>query len=115
MTAVLQLLQDIAQHLEVQTSVTPEQLRDLMKKTDLRRLTNRMEELAEPATSAMRDDPRPVRRLQSGILSAASGRTTVSSAQHLHFAPPCSIRRHYRGLNSHVARGERSSMTMSLA
>ena len=35
-------------HLEVQTSVTPEQLRDLMKKTDLRRLTNRVEELAEP-------------------------------------------------------------------
>jgi hypothetical protein len=31
MTAVLQLLQDIAQHPEVQTSVTPEQLRDLMK------------------------------------------------------------------------------------
>jgi hypothetical protein len=36
MTAVLQLLQDIAQRLEVQTSVTSEQLRDLMKKTDLR-------------------------------------------------------------------------------
>jgi len=35
-------------HVEVQTSVTPEQLRDLMKKTDLRRLTNRMQELAEP-------------------------------------------------------------------
>jgi uncharacterized membrane protein len=52
MTAVLQLLQDIARHLEVQTSVTPEQLRDLMKKTDLRRLTNRLEELAEPAASA---------------------------------------------------------------
>jgi uncharacterized membrane protein len=51
MTAVLQLLQDIAQHLDVQTSVTPDQLRDLMKKTDLRRLTNRLEELAEPATS----------------------------------------------------------------
>ena len=51
MTAVLQLLQDIAAHLDVRTSVTPEQLRDLMKKTDLRRLTNRMEELAEPATS----------------------------------------------------------------
>ncbi len=49
MTAVLQLLQDIARHLEVQTTVTPQQLRDLMKKTDLRRLTNRMEELAEPA------------------------------------------------------------------
>ena len=50
MTAVLQLLQDIARHLEVRTSVTPEQLRDLIKKTDLQRLTNRMEELAEPAT-----------------------------------------------------------------
>jgi uncharacterized membrane protein len=50
MTAVLQLLQDIAGHLKVRTSVTPEQLHDLMKKTDLRRLTNRMEELAEPAT-----------------------------------------------------------------
>jgi uncharacterized membrane protein len=52
MTAVLQLLQDIARHLDVQTTVTPDQLRDLMKKTDLRRLTNRMEELAEPATSS---------------------------------------------------------------
>jgi uncharacterized membrane protein len=51
MTAVLQLLQDIARHLDVQTSVTPEQLRDLMKKTDLRHLTNRMEELAEPVTA----------------------------------------------------------------
>ena len=49
MTAVLQLLQDIARHLEVQTTVTPEQLRDLMKKTDLRQLTNRMDELAKPA------------------------------------------------------------------
>jgi uncharacterized membrane protein len=55
MTAVLQLLQDIAQHLEVQTSVTSEQLRDLMKKTDLRRLTNRLEELAEPTSSATRN------------------------------------------------------------
>jgi uncharacterized membrane protein len=51
MTAVLRLLQDIARHLDVQTSVTPEQLRDLMKKTDLGRLTDRMEELAEPATA----------------------------------------------------------------
>jgi uncharacterized membrane protein len=50
MTAVLHLLQDIASHLRVETSVTtPEQLRDLMKKTDLKRLANRMEELAEPA------------------------------------------------------------------
>jgi uncharacterized membrane protein len=56
MTAVLQLLQDIAHHLEVQTSLTSEQLRDLMKKTDRRRLTNRLEELAEPATSATRSE-----------------------------------------------------------
>ena len=51
MTAVLQLLQDIARHLAVQTTDTPEQLRDLMKKTDVRRLTDRMEELAEPVTA----------------------------------------------------------------
>jgi uncharacterized membrane protein len=52
MTAVLQLLQDIASHLRVQTSLTPEQLRDLMQKTDLRRLMDRTEELAEPTTPA---------------------------------------------------------------
>ena len=68
MTAVLQLLQDIAQHLAVQTSVTPEQLRDLMKKTDLGRLTNRLEELAEPATSAIPDEP----EVTSADLKAAS-------------------------------------------
>jgi uncharacterized membrane protein len=50
MTAVLQLLQDIARHLDVETTVTSEQLRDLVKKTDLRGLTTRMEELSEPAT-----------------------------------------------------------------
>jgi uncharacterized membrane protein len=48
MTAVLQLLQDIARHLNVATCVTPEQLRDLARKTDLHSLTRRMEELAEP-------------------------------------------------------------------
>jgi uncharacterized membrane protein len=53
MTAMLQLLQDITRHLHVQTSVTPEQLRDLMKKTDLPRLTNRMEELSEPDSTAV--------------------------------------------------------------
>ena len=62
MTAVLQLLQDIARHLDVQTTVTPEQLRDLMKKTDLRRLTNRMEELAEPAPPSATDSTRNRRR-----------------------------------------------------
>jgi len=55
MTAVLQLLQDIARHLDVKTTVTPEQLRDLMKQTDVRHLTDRMEELAEPATTTAAD------------------------------------------------------------
>jgi uncharacterized membrane protein len=52
MTTVLQLLQDIVRHLKVDTSVTPEQLKDLMQKTDLQGLTNRMEELAEPDAPA---------------------------------------------------------------
>ena len=42
MTAVLQLLQDIARHLNVSTTVTSEQLRDLVRKTDVRRLTGRI-------------------------------------------------------------------------
>jgi uncharacterized membrane protein len=59
MTAVLQLLQDIARHLEVRTTVTSEQLHDLVKKTDVRHLTNRMEELAEPAAdpASSKTDP----------------------------------------------------------
>ena len=52
MTAVLQLLQDIAQHLAVPTTLTAEQLRELMTKTDLPGLTDRMEELAEPVAAA---------------------------------------------------------------
>ena len=47
MTAVLQLLQDIARHLNVSTTVTSEQLRDLVTKTDVRSLTGRIEEFAE--------------------------------------------------------------------
>lgn len=61
MTTVLQLLQDIIRHLDVPTTATPDQLRDLMQKTDLRRLTNRMEELAEPGlqqpATASKHDP----------------------------------------------------------
>ena len=65
MTAVLQLLQDIVRHLEVQTSVTPDQLRDLVKKTDLSGLTNRMEELAEPVTSGVATPKAPDGRADS--------------------------------------------------
>ena len=52
MTAVLHLLQDIATHLKVETSLTPEQLRDLLEKTDVKRLMSRMDELAEPVSSS---------------------------------------------------------------
>ena len=48
MTAVLRMLQDIAGHLNVSTTVTPDQLRDLAKQTDLRGLTHKMDEIAEP-------------------------------------------------------------------
>jgi len=37
-TAVLQLLQDIARKLEVESNVTPEEIKDLAKKTDLHKL-----------------------------------------------------------------------------
>jgi uncharacterized membrane protein len=63
MTAVLRLLQDIARHLNVSTSVTPEQLRDLAKKTDLESLTHKMEEFSDdqptpgPLPSELRGSP----------------------------------------------------------
>jgi uncharacterized membrane protein len=47
MTAVLQLLQDIARHLGAPVSVTAAQIRDLARKTDLHALTTKVEELPE--------------------------------------------------------------------
>jgi uncharacterized membrane protein len=57
MTAVVQLLHDIARHLNVDTSVKADQLRELAKKTDLAGLTNRLEELADDPPSASTPDP----------------------------------------------------------
>jgi uncharacterized membrane protein len=51
MTTVLRLLQDIARHLDVKLSVTPEQIRDLVKKTDVHKLTDMMEEIPEPGAN----------------------------------------------------------------
>lgn len=45
MTAVLVLLQDIARHSKIRVSLTPAYLRDLEKKTDIHKLTERLEEL----------------------------------------------------------------------
>jgi uncharacterized membrane protein len=61
MTAVLQLLEDIATHFKVQTSVRPSELRALAQKTDLHSLTQRMEELSESqqATPAPGSRQRP--------------------------------------------------------
>ena len=50
MTAVLRLLQDLAAHLGVPTSVTRDQVRDLAKKTDLDLLTRRMDALVKAAS-----------------------------------------------------------------
>lgn len=55
MTAVLQLLRDIARHLRVPTSVTADQLQDLAEKTDLEALTNRIEEFPEPTARSASD------------------------------------------------------------
>jgi uncharacterized membrane protein len=45
MTAVLVLLRDIAKHMDVKVSLTPDYVRDLAKKTDILKLTERLEEL----------------------------------------------------------------------
>ena len=45
MTAVLVLLKDLARHLDVKVSLTPEYLRDLARITDIHKLTAKLEEL----------------------------------------------------------------------
>jgi uncharacterized membrane protein len=56
MTAVLQLLQDIAMHLKVKGTVTPEQLRDLVKKTDIHTLAERVEDIPDAVANAQAPD-----------------------------------------------------------
>jgi uncharacterized membrane protein len=43
MTAVLQLLNDIAKHLDVATDVTTDQISDLIKKTDIKKLADEVD------------------------------------------------------------------------
>jgi len=54
MTAVLQLLRDIAAHLNVSGALTDDQIRDLVTKTDLRSLTKKMDELADDGSDGRR-------------------------------------------------------------
>ena len=56
MTAVLRMLQDIVAHLGVKTTVTSANIRDLVKKTDIHELTEKLEELPEGETPAEPDD-----------------------------------------------------------
>lgn len=62
MTAVLQLLQDIAAHLGVESTHAPEQIRDLLKKTDVQELTQRLDEIQEPETRPTSSGTAAVRR-----------------------------------------------------
>ena len=47
MTAVLILLRDVVQHLDIKTSLPPEMLRDLTEKTDIQTLTRKLEDIPE--------------------------------------------------------------------
>ena len=43
MTAALQLLKDIATHLEIKSSVSTDELNDMIKETDVQRLAEEVE------------------------------------------------------------------------
>jgi uncharacterized membrane protein len=47
MTAVLILLQDLAKHLDVKTSLSPEMIRDLAAKTDIQTLADKLKDIPE--------------------------------------------------------------------
>ena len=52
MTIVLRLLQDIAKHFDVKLSVTPRQITDLMKKTDVQDLAAELNDLPDAGSTA---------------------------------------------------------------
>jgi uncharacterized membrane protein len=62
MTVVLRLLHDIADHLGAKVSVTPEQVRDLARMTDLHKLTDKLEEIEESATGTRATNSTPAAR-----------------------------------------------------
>jgi hypothetical protein len=80
MTAVLQSLQDFVRHLRVQTTITPEQLPDLTEKTDFRRLTTRIEELAEPATRTSQSRARPAAPVGNSVIAVCIQRIELPKA-----------------------------------
>ena len=79
MTIVLRLLQDIAAHLKAPVSVTPAQIRDLTKTTDVHAITDRLDEIQDAATEQPATETTPARsgpcieRLASVELSNTRG------------------------------------------
>ena len=73
MTVVLRLLQDIARDLNVRLSVTPEQIRDLVKKTDVHELTDKVQEIPEEGDGppALRHSDQPSAKVQDTRKSKA--------------------------------------------
>jgi uncharacterized membrane protein len=57
MTTVLRLLQDLARHFHVKLTVTPEQIRDLVKTTDIHELTQELDEIPEGAAEPAQQAP----------------------------------------------------------
>lgn len=62
MTIVLRLLQDIARHFDVKVSVTPRQIVDLIKKTNVHDLAQKLEDLPDVGGSESSTKPERKRR-----------------------------------------------------
>ena len=65
MTIVLRLLQDLTKHFDVKVSVTPRQIVDLIKKTNVHDLTTKLEELPDVGSSKSAAEPAPKTRSQA--------------------------------------------------
>jgi uncharacterized membrane protein len=66
MTAVLQLLRDIAKALNVKVKITPEQMRDLAKETDIHKLTDKLDDVPQTAGRGSRGGERGATRPKAG-------------------------------------------------
>ncbi len=55
MTAILQLLDDLTTHLKVKVTVTPDQIRELIHKTDVGKLADRLDRIPSPEQNGGRE------------------------------------------------------------
>ena len=65
MTIVLRLLQDLTKHFDVKVSVTPRQIVDLIKKTNVHDLTTKLDELPDVGSGKSAAEPAPKTRGQA--------------------------------------------------